>query len=201
MVCGDFKTLNQSLAAFSLRLINQSHLFRQIGTVNPSPRLSTDLEDNLELAIAVDTEKARSELIIAPILLELRRQLAPNVSFFSGIYLTVDSERGLNGECDFILSASDNQLDVSAPIVTIVEAKNNDIKSGIGQCVAQMVGAQMFNQNDKPIIGAVTTGVLWRFLRLRHNILEVDLTEYIVPLQLEIILGILSSPFLRGDQE
>ena len=160
MAYGDFKTLNQSLAAFSLRLINQSHLFRQIGTVNPSPRLSTDLEDNLELAIAVDTEKARSELIIAPILLELRRQLAPNVSFFSGIYLTVDSERGLNGECDFILSASDNQLDVSAPIVTIVEAKNNDIKSGIGQCVAQMVGAQMFNQNDKPIIGAVTTGVL-----------------------------------------
>lgn len=59
-----------------------------------------------------------------------------------------------------------------------------------------MVDAQRFNTDQSvTIIGAVTTGVLWRFLRLNAQILEVDLTEYTVPSQIETVLDVLKSPF------
>ncbi|MBW4440685.1 MAG: hypothetical protein KME10_05505 [Plectolyngbya sp. WJT66-NPBG17] len=196
MAYGDFKTLNQALAAFQLTLINQPRLFQTIPLIAPSSKLQNRLEEGIDLALAISTEKAQSELIIAPILLEVREIAQPQSSLFSGVSLNADPAAGLVGECDFILSKSSNQLEVTSPIAVLVEAKNNDIKSGLGQCVAQMVGAQRFNaENSLTIIGAVTTGVLWRFLRLDAQTLEIDLTEYTVPLQIETVLGILKSPF------
>ena len=44
----------------------------------------------------------------------------------------MDFEKGLRGTCDFLLSLSPLQLTVQAPVVAIVEAKNNNIKSGLG---------------------------------------------------------------------
>ncbi|GAP95025.1 hypothetical protein [Leptolyngbya sp. NIES-2104] len=196
MAYGDFKTLNQALTEFKLTLINQPRLFQSIPSIAPSSKLQSRLEEGIDLALAISTEKAQSELIIAPILLEIRAIAQPHASLFSGVSLNADPPAGLVGECDFILSKSSNQLEVTAPIAVLVEAKNNDIKSGLGQCVAQMVGAQRFNTDQSvTIIGAVTTGVLWRFLRLNAQTLEVDLTEYTVPSQIETVLGVLKSPF------
>jgi transketolase C-terminal domain/subunit len=52
----------------------------------------------------------------------------------------------------------------------IVEAKNENIKGGLGQCVAEMVAAQIFNEREAnaidTIYGAVTTGEIWKFLKL-----------------------------------
>ena len=45
----------------------------------------------------MNTEKARSELIIAPILMEAIRLARPPVSLFSGAAFDVDKEQGLNG--------------------------------------------------------------------------------------------------------
>jgi hypothetical protein len=50
-----------------------------IEQVTSSPRLQAILE-NLSWAIAVDTEKARSEVIINPVLLEVRRILNSSIS-------------------------------------------------------------------------------------------------------------------------
>lgn len=199
MAYSDFKTLNQVLTTFNLKLANQSGLFSSVEAIEPGAKLSEQLAENFDLALAIDTEKARSELIVTPILLEIYRRFRPNLSLFSGVALSVDAALGLNGECDFILSASSNQLEVSTPVLTLVEAKNNDIKSGLGQCSAQMVGAQRFNesQQKKPIVyGAVTTGAAWRFLRLQGSQLEIDLTEYFVPTQIATVLGILCQSFL-----
>jgi len=204
MAYSDFKTLNQALKAFDLELVNQFELFAQINPIAPSTKLSEQLSDNFDLALAIDTEKARSELIVAPILLEVYRRFSPNLSLFSGVALSVDATQGLNGECDFILSASTNQLEVSAPILTVVEAKNNDIKSGLGQCTAQLVGSQRFNESqEKPTVvyGAVTTGSAWRFMRLQSNQLQIDLTEYFVPQQIEKVIGILCHPFLINQNK
>ena len=58
------------------------------------------------------------------------------------------------------------------------------IKSGLGQCVAGMVGARVLSErhNEKPtfIHGAVTAGMLWRFLKLDGCALMIDRTEYSV---------------------
>jgi len=198
MAYGDIKTLSQALHTYQLDLINQSQLFSQIQPVQPSIRLQQDLEESLDLAVSIDTEKARSELIASRVLLEVRRQFQGQISFFSGSTFNVDASRGLTGECDFILSASNNQLEISVPVLTAVEAKNVDIKLGLGQCVAQMIGAQTFNQKYNlalPIFGAVTTGVGWKFIKLEATTLWIDLTEYLIPPQVDQVLGILCQPF------
>jgi hypothetical protein len=197
MAYRDFKTLTATLTAFELTLQNQSKIVHTTPVV-PSEMLKAQLDEGVDLAVNNDTEKAHSELIVSPILLEVRRQLKGAVSLFSGSTLNVDASAGLNGECDFILSASPNQLEPMTPIVTLVEAKNNDTKLGLGQCIAQMVGAQRLNRqqgNCRPVYGAVTTGVTWRFMTLSEAVVTIDLREYLVPPQVEWVLGRLVEPF------
>ena len=110
-------------------------LFADVADVDPSPLLRTLLDVYLPLALAINTEKARSELFIAPILVEIRERSGHRISLFSGTELDADPDRGLNGFCDFILSRSEQQQYLRAPIVTVVEAKNDNPKSGLGQCL------------------------------------------------------------------
>jgi hypothetical protein len=153
--------------------------------VTISPYLAEFLHRHLQLAIALNTEKARSELIICPLLLAVKEALQNRISLFSGEEFNVDAEAGLTGVCDFILSLSPEQLFVKAPVAVVVEAKKEDLKGGLGQCVAEMVAAWKFNQAAKntinTIYGTVTTGTLWRFLRLQNNTITIDLTEYPLP--------------------
>ena len=65
---------------------------------------------------------------------------------FSGYPFNVDKEKGLAGACDFIISRSPEQLFIKAPVITIVEAKNENIIRGLGQCVAEMYAAKLFNE-------------------------------------------------------
>lgn len=124
----------------------------------------------------------------------MRRQFQKRISLFSGIEFNVDIERGLRGVCDYLLSLSPLQLTIQAPVIAVVEAKNENIKAGLGQCVAEMLAAQQFNQErDNPIrdiYGVVTTGSNWRFLRLRETTVVVDSTEYQIS-AVEQIVGIL----------
>ena len=88
------------------------------------------LNNNIPLAVAIGTEKAKSEMIIAPILIEMRRMLKNQISLFSGVKFNVNNTRGLNGFCDFLVSRSRQQSFIKSPVVAIVEAKNDNIKSG-----------------------------------------------------------------------
>ncbi|WP_228024534.1 hypothetical protein [cf. Phormidesmis sp. LEGE 11477] len=78
----------------------------------------------------------------------------------------------------------------------LVEAKNENLKVGFPQCIAEMVAAQQFNQQKgnpiKIIYGVITIGTLWRFLRLSDHPVEIDSSEYHIS-DVEKILGILSS--------
>lgn len=73
-------------------------------------------------------------MIIAPILLNLRKQVSSKISLFLGVDLNVDSERGLNGSCDYIISNYTEQLFVKSPVIILVEAKKANIVGGLGQC-------------------------------------------------------------------
>jgi hypothetical protein len=120
--------------------------------------------------LALISEKARSEFIVAPILLAARELSHDRLAIFSGQRLDVDPDQGLAGECDFILAVGPAVPPLHAPILTVVEAKKNDIEVGLGQCIAQMVAARKFNETAgralSPIYGCVTTGETWQFLRL-----------------------------------
>ena len=189
-------TLESVLQAFPLEKVNVQGLFSAIEPIEPSALLTAVLERNVPLAAALNTEKAKSEMIVAQVLVELREQLERRISLFSGVDFNVDSENDLTGVCDFLISLSPWQQFVEAPVVTLVEAKNDNLINGLGQCVAEMVAAQRFNaekDNDiRCVYGATTSGIDWLFLKLEGQTLYMDMAIYQLA-QCEKILGILAS--------
>ena len=187
-------TLKKVKTDFSLKTIEKMSLFSDIQALEISESLSATLQRNAPLALSINTEKARSELIIINILVEIKEILSGNISLFSGIDFTVDNERGLNGYCDFILSQSPEQLYIETPVVTIVEAKNENIISGLGQCIAEMYAARLYNEQEGSsltcIYGSVTTGDEWKFLKLIEDTVYIDRPSYYLS-DLPKIMGIL----------
>ena len=179
---------------FDLTTIEGERFLPNIPDIEPSAWLQETLRRGIPWAMAVGGEKARSEAIIAPILLEVREILNSEVSIFSGEEFNVEPETGLNGYCDFLVSQSREQIAVEAPVLIIIEAKKADIKLGLGQCVAEMIAAQKFNdRKGRPIqiiYGTVTTGTAWRFMKLEGSTITVDLNDYPLP-SIANILGIL----------
>ncbi len=189
-------TLNDIEKRLEIEIKSVFGLFDNIEPVAISPHLAETLRENVPLAIAVSTEKARSELIVSPMLVELRKSLNREISVFSGVEFNVDFEKGLNGVCDFLVSQSSQQLLVHAPIITLVEAKNDNIKSGLPQCIAEMVAARIFNEREQSsvqnIFGVVTTGSVWSFLKLEGDKVLIDINGYPIE-NAEEIFGILLS--------
>ena len=167
---------------FALSLSDVPGLFDALPALPISERLAVTLAEAIPLALAVSTEKARSELLVMPVLLEVRRRAGRPVSLFSGVDFNVDSSRGLSGVCDFLLSLSAEQLAVEAPVVAVVEAKNDNLKSGLAQCMAEMVATGLFNEakgrEPATVYGVVTTGSLWKFLSLSGQAVSLDPREY-----------------------
>ena len=149
-------------------------------TITPSQKLIEDLEESTDMPIK--SEKARSEWVVVPILKELRRKNNKFFTVYSGEILNADKERGLIGECDFILSKDIRSFEISVPIFQIVEAKKNDLEEGVKQCAAQLIGARVFNEKNgivSPVLyGCTTTGDNWLFLQLEDNLLTIDIQKY-----------------------
>src|SRR4029434_678393 len=189
-------TLYEIKQQFHYIIDETTDLFASVGEVQGSPWLQETLRETLPLALAVHTEKSRSALLIAPILVELRKLAQHQVSLFSGIDFSVDPGQGLNGVCDFMVSQSPEQLFVSAPVLIIVEAKNENIKGGLAQCIATMIAARLFNDREGSIVAAVygsfTTDTNWCFLKLEPGTVYIDQREYYID-RVEKILGILAS--------
>jgi hypothetical protein len=174
--------------------INSAIFIPEVKLISPSSGLTQSLDRGLRLVKRSVSEKAKSEFIIAPILLELESLLIDKISVFSGDDFTVDRELGLNGICDFLISRFPAQFVIKAPVIAIVEAKKGVLKDGWGQCIAELVAAQKFNhsrgQNIPVIYGIVTSGILWQFMKLENQTVTVEPDEYpLVPI--DRILGIL----------
>jgi len=174
--------LKKIKSLFKLNITESEDLFSSVEEAEISSFLSEILKQNVPLALAMATEKACSELIIVNILLELKKQ--SDISFFSGIEFNVDREKGLNGFCDFLISRSSEQFFLEAPVVALVEAKNEKIVSGLGQCIAEMTAAKIYNEREDQavscIYGAVTTGHAWKFLKLESNTAYIDIEDYYI---------------------
>jgi hypothetical protein len=192
MPYGQF-TLTQVKKAFDLTTIEGGRFLPDTPSISPSQWLTHFLEESLPNA-ASGSEKARSEGIIYPVLIEVRRILNRKITVFSGEDFTVDESIGLNGVCDFLITRSIETLAIESPIIAIVEAKKGELKPGIGQCIAEMVAAQRFNQASdrgiEQIYGVVTSGTQWRFLKLEGSVVTIDLTDYPLP-PVDWVLGML----------
>lgn len=149
----------------------------------PVPIWLAEQLDRGRAVAALVSEKARSEFLVAPVLLACRELVAGDLAIYSGQRLDVDPDRGLSGECDYILALTEPVPRLRAPLVTVLEAKRGDIELGLGQCAAQMVAARLFNERagaTGPVCGVVTTGEAWQFLRLDGSALTLHTARLFV---------------------
>ena len=144
--------------------------------------------------IAMVSEKSRSEFIVAPILLAMRELSGDRISILSGQRLDVDPVRRLTGECDFLLSNSEPVPRLRAPLMAVVEAKRGEIEAGLGQCVAQLFAAQLYNETNNQstglVSGCVTNSEVWQFLNLRNGIATLHPRRFYLD-ELDMILAAL----------
>jgi hypothetical protein len=203
MAYSDF-TLDRITKIFGINIEERTNVFTAFDQLTVDAFFIKYLQNNIPLAQAISTEKAKSEMIIAPVLIEVRRLLDNKISLFSGIDFNVNLEQGLNGFCDFLIGLSSQQLYVTSPVIALVEAKNDNLKQGFAQCIAEMIAAAQLNQSEgnniKNIYGCVTNGNQWMFLQLTGNLVVVDLDEYYINQPEKIIsvfVSLIKSEFNR----
>lgn len=186
----NYKTLKQALKKLQIDEVS-ANLFPAIVEVQPSDWLKTTL--SLANEMPLTNEKSKSERLISPILLEVSLAYKSYVTLYSGEDLVVDIAQDLSGECDFFIAKHPRKDVMQAPIITLAEAKDEDMDYGKGQCLAQMYAAQRFNEEEnhpQPFIyGCVVTGDNWKFLKLTGSEVLVD-TEIYYLSNLPKIMGI-----------
>lgn len=162
--------------------IATAELFSDVAPIEVPSDFVARLKAGVALALGADNEKARSEFVVAPILLEFGWLSKHRHAVHSGVEFNVDPAAGLNGFCDFLITRSPEVSLVTAPIVALAEAKNDNVNTGLGQCIAGMRAAWLFNEKQgakaTQVFGATTTGTAWRFLRLQDTELALDAIEY-----------------------
>lgn len=177
-------------------------LFTDVFGVALRPDVMEQLREAIPLVTRTDTEKSRSEFLVAPILFEVWRMTGKSFGLFSGVTFNVEPEKGLKGVCDFLLTRDPKAIIVQSPIMAVVEAKNDKTRNGFGQCIASMAAADQFNSEHgvvEPMYGVVTTGLAWRFLKIDHDrsistdVVTLDDAEYLLLQDVDKIAGILLS--------
>jgi hypothetical protein len=173
--------------------VKRQKLFDKIASIEPSDFLIQTLKINRE--IPMESEKAKSELLITPILNEVRIQHSKRFTFFSGYQFNVDSSRGLKGFCDYLISSKEDAIFIESPLIAVVEAKHNqDLPDAAPQCIAEMYAAQIFNEkNNEPqkyIYGVITTGYDWLFLKLENSTVYFSPTDRYFLNNLPELLGV-----------
>lgn len=172
----------------------QKDLFEGITPIEPSDWLKETMEITADLPIK--TEKARTEFILMPILLELRKRTDRMFTIYSGEYFNVEPREGLAGPSDIILSMGAESYSISSPVMSIVQAYKNNLDLGLGKCVAQMIAADIFNEREDnqitTIYGCVTTGEQWLFLRLEGDTIQIHPHRFFLN-ELTDIIGMFQS--------
>lgn len=171
---------------------DKQDIFPTLEFVAPTDWLQDMIATASELPLL--SEKVKCEAIIYPILIEVWKRENKRFAIFSGVSLDVSAE--LKGECDFILSKMPKNQEIEAPIFTLIEAKDDNIKNGLGQCALQMYAAQKFNDSKgksiATIYGCITTGEAWQFLKLEGNMLTFHEKRFYL-VEINKILGVFSS--------
>ena len=150
--------------------------------IEPQP-IGAWLAESLEIAklMPLTNEKTKSERLVSPILLDIVRKYNDTLCLFSGEELSVSPSEDLSGECDFFFSLHPPKPYIDFPIISLVEAKDEDMEWGLGQCAAQVYGAFLYNKAEgkevSVLYGCATTGKDWQFFKFENNIFYVHHEE------------------------
>jgi hypothetical protein len=151
---------------FGLNIIKEKFVPADIQQIPLPSWLDFVLESRRDNLASLRNEKSISESIIAPILMAVQHLFADKITVFSGESITTEE---LWGTCDFFITKDPKAYDPQNGYLVLVEAKKNDLFSGVPQCVAEMYAAQKLNNNDDPVYGCVSTGLEWLFIKLDNK--------------------------------
>jgi hypothetical protein len=174
-----FKKIETVTKSFGLS-VKRKYLFENIVSLE----LSSWLTETLLMAknFPLRNEKVKSERIVSPILVEVANAYQEYITLFSGEDLEINIDENLSGACDFFFTLVPDSAYLETPIITLVEAKDEDMDYGIAQCAAQLYGAKLFNEMDNkniPVLyGCATDGVEWIFIRFENNTFYIDKQIY-----------------------
>jgi hypothetical protein len=173
----NYKKLHQVKSKFGLKVVS-TNLFAD-ANIQSIP-VSEWLRISLERAYNTPptNEKSKSERLVSPVLLEVSDVFKNDISFFSGEDLSINPDDDLAGPCDFFFALTPPTIVIDSPIISVVEAKDEDLEWGLAQCAAQIYAAHLFNERDNkdlPVLyGCATTGSEWQFFKLENNTLYID---------------------------
>jgi len=173
----NFKKIRQIKTKFGTPFVSVEIFSKlNIEPIPPSEWLTISLDR--AYASPPTNEKSKSERLVSPILLEVLEQYRDKITFFSGEEVNINIVDDLAGPCDFFFALTPPSLLLEAPIISIAEAKDEDLDWGIAQCSAQIYAAHLFNQQEGkniPILyGCATTGSEWLFLKFENNTFYID---------------------------
>lgn len=164
-------------------------LLTQIAEVAPSPVLVANVQRGLRSRLA--NERAKAYRLVDPVIAEVEALRPDQISSIPEAAIEIKGKEGLCGNPDFLISGSTTSKLV--PIVSIVEAKKDDIDAGLPQCAAELYAAYLMNgERPEQLYGCVTTGREWRFLcfvTVSRQVI-VDLDVYYIN-ELPRLLGVL----------
>jgi len=186
----NYKNFRYTLKKLNLEEFERP-LFESITPVEPSAWLEQAIL--IAKRLPLTNEKSKSERVISPILSEVALHYEKQITFYSGEDLTVDSSKDLAGACDFFFAKHPRKSVMQAPIITLVEAKDENFEYGKSKCTAQMYASSLFNEQEghpMPFIyGCAVTADAWKFLKLEKQEILVDTETYYLS-DLPKIIGI-----------
>ena len=166
----NFKKISQVTKKFGLKA-RLTPLFDAVPPKSASEWLLKSLE--IAYKAPATTEKAKSERLVSPILMEVVQWFEKNVTLFSGEEININSLDDLAGPCDFFFGLYPLSPYLETPIISIAEAKDEDLEWGIAQCAAQLYAAHLLNQQEgkdvSVLYGCATDGVEWQFLKFEDG--------------------------------
>ena len=177
MALSNFGTISEALEAYGIRY--EDGVFVVPTSATPGTLFLAELQFSIENIDVYSSEGARTELIISPILREIYKNYVETLAFWVQKPMTADAL--LSGVPDYIFGTKSplGKKVLGTPLVLIVEAKKNDFEQGWGQCLAELVAAQIINRETaKPVYGIVTDGLLWRMGKLTEKVFVQDTGKY-----------------------
>ncbi len=136
--------------------------------------------------VVLSGESSRREFLIAPVIGQL---LVEFDDFQISTEKIIKFDNLLKGKLDYFLSTNSCFL--------VLEAKNENMESGLKQLATQMIAVDKILQTKKNqtknLYGVISTGIEWKFVILDREKKEFlfDMNLYFLPNDLEKILGII----------
>lgn len=133
--------------------------------------------------VSLNSEIAKRELMIAPLLHELIKIIDAKLN----IEYPIDIDDRLSGTIDYLFRSNQDLI--------VIEAKKGDLEKGFNQLAAEMIAVDKYEDSGSPpvLYGAITIGEVWRFaiLERSNKSLIKDIHTFRFPEDLEDVFSIL----------